>query len=414
MIVELISVGTEILMGNIVNTNCAYLSRQCALLGLTVYNQVTVGDNPGRLKEAVDCALKRSDIVILTGGLGPTRDDLTKETAAQVLHKNLVRDKKWERRIFEYFKQRGIENFADNNWKQADVIEGAIILDNENGTAPGEIASNEEGKTMILLPGPPGEMKPMFEAHVYPYLKKQTGHIFVSKMVKLCGIGESTAETKVLDLIENQTNPTIAPYAKTCEVHFRITARGKTQEEGEALAAPMVEELYRRFGNHIYTTREEETLESHIISLLKAENKTIATAESLTGGAIGAALVNVPGASDVYQEGFITYSNEAKIKNLGVKAETIEKFGAVSEETAREMAAGACERTGAGVSIAVTGIAGPGGGTKEKPVGLVYIGCCVDGKVNVKKFLFAGNRQKVRESTAASALELIRSSLLCL
>lgn len=412
MIVELISVGTEILMGNIVNTNSAYLSEKCAQLGLALYNQVTVGDNPDRLFNAVKTALKRADTVILTGGLGPTKDDLTKEITAKALNKGLVRSRKWEKKITDYFSQRDIENFSKNNLKQADVIEGAEILDNPNGTAPGEIASNEEGKTVILLPGPPGEMIPMFEAHVFPYLKKQTSQVFVSKMVKLCGIGESSAETQILDLIESQTNPTIAPYAKTCEVHFRITASGRTEEEGEAIAAPMVEELYRRFGNHIYTTNEEETLEAHIISLLKEKNKTVTTAESVTGGAIAAMLVNVPGASQVFKEGYITYSNEAKIKNLDVKPETIENYGVVSAETAKEMALGAVKRSGADVSIAVTGIAGPDGGTKEKPAGLVYIGCCIGEKVKVEKFQFIGNRQKVRESAAASALSLIRSSLL--
>ncbi|MFA9465745.1 MAG: competence/damage-inducible protein A [Velocimicrobium sp.] len=412
MVVELLSVGTEILMGNIVNTNASYLAKQCADLGIDCYTQVTVGDNEKRLEEAIQTAMNRADIVILTGGLGPTKDDLTKEISAKILEKELVRDKSWEDKIRSYFKDRQFREIAENNWKQADVIEGAILLENRNGTAPGEIVETENKASIILLPGPPNEMKPMFEESVYPYLKKRTDNVFVSKMVKLCGIGESSAEEKIMDLIDGQTNPTIAPYAKTCEVHIRVTANAKEEKEGEALLTPVIEELYHRFGTHIFTIDEGVTLEAHVVSLLNEKEMHIATAESLSGGQIAAALINVPGASAVLNESYITYSNEAKMRLLHVKEETLQLYGAVSEQTAYEMAIGAYEAADANVSIAVTGIAGPDGGSREKPVGLVYMGCCVNGTVMVEKYNFKGNRQTIRDCTVVSALDFVRRCIL--
>ena len=415
MIVELISVGTEILMGNIVNTNVAYLSEQCANLGLSIYHHVTVGDNEGRLMEAIQTALKRADIVVLTGGLGPTEDDLTKETTAKAMGLRLVEDSHTKERILEYFKGRNVP-VSENNWKQAIVMEDSIVLDNDNGTAPGMIAQckDEEGniKRAILMPGPPNEMKPMFESLVIPYLQKLNPYVFYSEMVKVCGIGESLAETMILDLIDKQTNPTIAPYAKTGQVHFRITAKASTTEEAKQLVAPVVQELKKRFGENVYTTKETENLEQKVVSMLKEKNYKISTAESLTGGMIAGTIVNVAGASSIFDEGYITYANEAKEKVLGVKKETLQNFGAVSEQTAYEMAIGACKASGAEVGIAVTGIAGPDGGTKEKPVGLVFIGCCVNGEVAVKKCNFKGNRQKIRDNTVVFALDMIRRALL--
>ncbi len=415
MIVELISVGTEILMGNIVNTNAAYLSEKCAGLGLSIYHQVTVGDNEGRLMEAIQTALKRADVVILTGGLGPTEDDLTKETTAKAMGLNLVEDIRTRERIAEYFKGRK-EPVASNNWKQAVVIENSIILDNDNGTAPGMIAEckDSEGniKRAILMPGPPNEMKPMFEGLVMPYLAKLNPYVLYSEMVKICGIGESQAETMILDLIDGQTNPTIAPYAKTAQVHFRITAKAATEEEGKALVTPVVEELKKRFGENIYTTKETESLEEKVVSLLKEKNYKIATAESLTGGLIAGTIVNVAGASSVFGEGYITYADEVKEKVLGVNHETIERYGVVSEQTAEEMAYGVCKASGAQVGIAVTGIAGPDGGTEDTPVGTVFIGCCMKGEVSVKRCQFKGNRQKIRDNTVIYALDMVRRKLL--
>lgn len=413
MVVELISVGTEILLGNIVNTNATYLAEQCALLGCSLYRQSVVGDNEARLEEVVRQALGRADIIILTGGLGPTKDDLTKEIVAKVFGRELYLDEHTKERITTYMQKLGRSRITENNWKQAMIPEGAIILDNENGTAPGIILEDHEnGKTAILMPGPPSEMHPMFEKDVAPYLNKQQPEGIYSRMVKICGIGESAAETMVADLMDKQSNPTLAPYAKTGEVHFRITAKARNQEEAEEMIAPMLSEMQKRFGKAIYTTEESVTLEDTIVDLLKQKHFTVTTAESCTAGKLAGRIMNVAGASEVYNEGYITYANAAKEKLLGVKHETLERFGAVSEETATEMAIGAAKEAGADVALSVTGIAGPGGGTPDKPVGLVYIGCYVQGRVYVKKCQFTGNRERNRDSSVVQALTLLREKLL--
>ena len=415
MTAELICVGTELLLGDIVNTNAAYLARECAKLGLSVYYQSVVGDNRRRLSSAIRTARKRSDIILLCGGLGPTQDDLTKETAAKVLKRQLVEDagtKEHIRKFMEqYLRWHPEEKMTENNWKQALVPEGALILENENGTAPGLILEGE-GKTAILLPGPPNEIKPMFERDIAPYLNRLQPEGIYSTMVKVCSIGESKAETMVADLMEEQTNPTLAPYAKTGEVHFRVTAKAADEETAGKLMEPMLQELKKRFGNYIFTMDENVTMEESIVDLLKEKQMTVTTAESCTGGLLSGRILNVPGASAVYKEGYITYSNEAKEKLLGVSHETLETYGAVSYETAREMAAGAARSAGADVALAVTGIAGPDGGTKEKPVGLVYIGCFVKGKVRAEEFHFPGNRSKNRDYAVIKALTLLREELL--
>lgn len=413
MTVELISVGTELLLGNIVNTNANYLSKKCAELGFSLYFQITVGDNDNRLCEVLRASLLRSDIVILTGGLGPTQDDMTKEAVAKVLNRELIMDEPSRQRIEDYFKFRKLDSNAitTNNWKQALKIDDCIVVDNDNGTAPGYIVEEGE-KAVILLPGPPSEMIPMFENHIYPYLQKKQSKLLLSRMVKICGIGESKAETEILDLIEGQTNPTIAPYAKSGEVHFRVTASADNKTEAIQLLEPVVEELYRRFGNNIYTTKEEESLEDVVVKLLNQNNYSITLAESCTGGLLTGRLVNVSGVSEVLKESFITYSNEAKMKYLGVKSDTLDIYGAVSEQTAKEMAIGAAAAGNSDTALAVTGIAGPGGGTPEKPVGLVYISCYVKGKVAVKECRLRGDRQKVREQSIIYALDLLRRSLL--
>lgn len=413
MTVELISVGTEILLGNIVNTNAAYLSEKLAALGLSCYHQSVVGDNEERLTGAIELAVSRSDIVILGGGLGPTKDDLTKEVTARVFGKELYEDAHSKARIQAYFDHIGKRvEITENNWKQAMVPEGAIVIDNDNGTAPGLILEGENGKIAILLPGPPNELKPMFENAIVPYLNRLQPEGIYSKMVKVCGIGESQAETMVLDLMESQTNPTLAPYAKTGEVHFRVTARALNEEKAEALMRPMIDELYKRFKTAIYTIEETVTLEEAVVSLVKEKQMTLTTAESCTAGLLAGRIMNVSGTSAIYKEGYITYSNEAKEKLLGVRHETLEAYGAVSEETAHEMVIGAAKAAGADAALAVTGIAGPDGGTDEKPVGLVYIGCYVNGKVRVEEFRFMGNRSKIRDYAVVRALTLLREGLL--
>lgn len=410
MTVELICVGTELLLGSIVNTNAAFLAEKCAGLGLSCYFQTVVGDNEKRLSGVLETALERSDIVILSGGLGPTEDDLTKEVAAKVCGKKLVLHEPSRQAILQFFEKKGTEP-TDNNWKQAMLPEGCIVLDNPNGTAPGVIIETKKNK-VILLPGPPNELCPMFEAGVRPYLEGLTNQVICSQTVKVCGIGESRAETMVKDLIDAQTNPTIATYAKTGEVHIRVTAGAENQKTAAKLIKPVVKELKRRFENAIYTTDEETTLESAVVELLRANGLTATCAESCTGGLLSARLVNVPGVSEIYKSGLVTYSNKAKRKLLGVKKATLQKYGAVSEQTAEEMAKGAAALTKADVAVAVTGIAGPDGGTKEKPVGTVYIACAVKGKTVVKKYQFSGNRSKVREATVSEALVLMRSCIL--
>ena len=414
MTVELISVGTEILLGNIVNTNAAFLAERIAALGLSCYHQSAVGDNEERLEDAIRLALSRSDLVILSGGLGPTKDDLTKEVTAKVFGKKLVEDAHTKERIQAYFERIHSSKITSNNWKQALIPEGATVVENHNGTAPGLILDGENGKTAILLPGPPNEIKPMFEQDIAPYLNRLQPEGIYSKMVKVCSIGESRAETMVADLMDAQTNPTLAPYAKTGEVHFRVTATAKDEETANALMEPMVKELYERFGDKIYTTEEEVTLEEAIVELLKEKNMTVTTAESCTGGLLAGRIMNVAGASAVYNEGYITYSNGAKEKLLGVSGDTLEKYGAVSAETAAEMARGAANAAGADAALSVTGIAGPDGGSKEKPVGLVYVGCFVKGRVRTEEFLFTGNREKNRDYAVVRALTVLREELICL
>lgn len=409
MTVELISVGTELLLGNIVNTNAAFLAEKCADLGLSCYYQSVVGDNEERLTAVLKTAMERSDVVIASGGLGPTEDDLTKEAAAKVVGRELYMHEPSKNHIEEFFKRRSIEP-TGNNWKQAMMPKDAIVIDNENGTAPGVIIE-ENGKKVILLPGPPNELIPMFEKSIVPYLSEEDSTIY-SQTVKICGVGESRAETMVKDLIAGQTNPTIAPYAKNCEVHFRVTAKASNEKEAKKLLKPVVKELKSRFENHVYTTDVNTTLEKAVVELLAANKLTVSTVESCTGGMLAARIINVPGVSGVYKSGYITYSNKAKRRILGVKKGLLEKKGAVSEEVAREMAKGAALISKAEVTVAVTGVAGPGGGTQEKPVGLVYIACNVCGKITVKKYNFDGNRAKIRETTVSSALILMRQCIL--
>ncbi len=410
MVVEIISVGTEILLGNIVNTNAAYLAEKCAGLGLSCYYQDVVGDNEDRLTEVLKTALSRADILLLSGGLGPTQDDLTKEVVAKVLGKKLYLHEPSKEVIAAYFQRKGME-ITDNNWKQAMVPEGCIVMDNPNGTAPG-IIMEENGKHVILMPGPPNEMVPMFENAVMPYLNALQPGIIYSQTIKVCGIGESKAESMIEDLIATQTNPTIATYAKTGEVHLRVTAKAEDEKEAKKLVKPMVKELKNRFGNHIYTTQEDVTLEKAVVDLLLANDLTISTVESCTGGMLAARLINVSGVSEVFKTGYITYSNKSKRKIIGVKKAMLQKYGAVSPEVAKEMAKGGALFAKADVAVGITGIAGPEGGSEEKPVGLVYIACSVCGRVSVKECHFSGSRAKIRENSVAAALSLMRESIL--
>lgn len=410
MTAEIICVGTEILLGNIVNTNAAYLSERLAALGISVFFETTVGDNPERVEDVIRQGLQRSDILILSGGLGPTKDDLTKEIAAKVCGQKLVEDSKALERLKSYF--TSIKRpMTENNLKQAMVPENCTVLYNENGTAPGMVIHAKEGKKVILLPGPPSELVPMFHNQVEPILQEMEPGILYSKVIKIDCLGESYVETEILDLIEKQNNPTVAPYAKLGEVHLRITAKADTEEEAKELVKPMVKELKKRFGNKIYTIEEDTTLEEVLVKMLEEKRYTITAAESCTGGMFMGRLVNVPGVSNVLNESFITYSNEAKMKYLGVKEETLRSVGAVSEETARQMAEGAARAANANIGVGITGLAGPGGETPQKKAGLVYIGVYINGKTKVNKYQLKGKRQKVREIAVSRAMTMVRLAL---
>ncbi len=406
---EIIAVGTEILLGDILNTNAQYLALELAELGIDVHYQTVVGDNPKRLEETLFHAFSRADLIITTGGLGPTEDDLTKETGAKYFQEELVLDERALKRIEKYFQKTGRE-MTENNKKQAFVPKNSIVLYNDNGTAPGMIVEKNQ-KILVMLPGPPKETIPMFEGQVKPYLQKRQEYTFVSRILRIAGVGESAMETKVKDLIDSQTNPTIAPYAKDAESILRITAKAKTKEEAKSMIEPVAREIYKRFGNDIYG-EGETNMQTVTAELLVKKAKTIATAESCTGGAIASALVEYPGISSVFLDGTVTYCNEAKQKRLGVKEETLQKYSAVSAETAMEMAEGAAKTAGTQIGLATTGIAGPDGAMEGKPVGLVYIGLTIDGVTQVKECHFVGNREKVRTRAVYTALDWLRRELL--
>ena len=395
---EIISVGTEILLGDIVNTNAQYVAKELASIGIEVYHQSTVGDNVERLYECFKESLERSDVVITTGGLGPTKDDLTKEVAAKFFGQELVlHEPSWEY-IKSLIQRRGKE-IAPNNKKQAYFPESAIILKNNNGTAPGAILKKDD-KAIIVLPGPPKEMKAMFNESVMPYLNQFTDFKLISKTLRLYGIGESDLEIAIMDILDEQTNPTVALYAKEMEVTIRLTAKATDEEEALKLIEPVENRIRERVGKFIYTNDDkyngesQNVLEEIVAKLLVEKDLKVATAESCTGGMVASALIDYPGISSVFLEGCVTYSNESKIKRLGVKEETLNKYGAVSEETAIEMAKGIAEGLGADIGLSTTGVAGPGGGTDEKPVGLVYTAVYFKGEIKVYKNIYNGNRQK--------------------
>lgn len=404
------AVGTELLLGDIVNTNAQYLAKELALLGMGIYRQTTVGDNEERLKKALLEALKESEIIITTGGLGPTPDDITKEVSGMVLGKELVLHEPSYEVILSYFKHND-RAMANGNQKQAMFPEGAIVLDNPNGTAPGCIIPGENNRFIINLPGPPKEMIPMFENKVKPFLMQFMDHTIISKTLRCIGLGEWDMATRVKDLLDESKNPTVAPYAKDGEAILRITAKAATEAEARAMIAPVEEEIRNRIGEYIYGT-DEDTLQDVIGRELVEHDRSIAIAESVTGGMIASRLLGYEGGmSKVLAETFVTYSNESKVKYLGVKEETLKSHGAVSEETCREMAKGLHERTGAEICLVTTGIAGPTGGTEEKPVGLVYIGLAVRGEVEVHKRYFTGGREKIRVRATIASLDILRRKL---
>ncbi|MFD3155445.1 competence/damage-inducible protein A [Haloimpatiens sp. FM7330] len=406
---EILAVGTEILLGDIVNTNAQYISKRLADLGIDVYYQGVVGDNPERLKDALQLAFSRSNLVITTGGLGPTKDDLTKETVFEYFNKKTVLHEESLKAIKEYFKSTN-RVMPENNIKQAYFPENSIIMTNKNGTAPGCIIENKN-KIIAVFPGPPREMKPMFEEALVPYLEKFQSSILYSKVLRVMGLGESKAAEMIQDIIDNQTNPTVAPYAKEGEVTFRITAKANTQEEAKNMIKPMENEIRGRLGINVYGVGDTD-IESEVAKILIKNKLTLSTAESCTGGLLCGKFINYPGISSVLLEGAVTYSNEAKMRRLGVKKETLDIHGAVSSETAAEMAKGIAQAAGTDIGISTTGIAGPGGGTKEKPVGLVYVGLYIKGEIKTIKLQLNGERQRIRNHTVIKSIDWLRRELI--
>ena len=405
---EILCIGTELLLGNIVNTNAAYLSEQLARLGINVYHHTVVGDNAERLKDALHIAVNRADFVIMTGGLGPTYDDLSKETVSNYFNRQLVLHQPSFQKLQEFYAARGVK-MQPNNEKQAWQPEGAVIFTNHSGTAPG-IAIEEGNKIAIMLPGPPRELKLMFESEVLPYLQKFSDHIIVSRDLRLFGIGESQVETMLRDIMTGSTNPTLAPYAKEGEVMLRITASATTAEEGYALMEPMMAQIEPVIGPYLYGI-DVPDLQTALVNYLLEHNITVSVAESCTGGLVSKSITDIPGCSSVYPGGVCSYSNEMKMKWLGVKEETLAAYGAVSEQTALEMAQGIRLATGSDFGLSTTGIAGPGGGSDEKPVGLVYMAVAGEHCQRVEKVIIRygerTSRDMIRQRSAKHALHLL-------
>ncbi len=411
---EILSVGTELLLGDIVNTDAAFISRRLAAIGINQYHQGVVGDNPERLSEALEIALSRSDLIITTGGLGPTYDDLTKETAARLMGRTMYLHEESLARMIERMSRRGIE-ITENNRKQAYMPEGAIVFKNDYGTAPGlAIEDEERGKIIILLPGPPRECEPMFAEQVEPYLKSFSDHILLSKTVNIFGMGESKVETVLRELMLESKNPTVAPYAKDGEVQLRVTAAGSDEAECAALCDAAIEKIRAsEVGKFIYGV-DAGSLEAALVAELIRQGKTIASAESCTGGYVSKRITGISGSSAVLDASIVTYANRIKEKLVSVSHETLEAHGAVSKETAIEMARGVRGLFGADVGVSTTGIAGPTGGTSEKPVGRVYVGVSCEGYEEVRELNLGATatREYIRYVSASHALDLARRAIL--
>lgn len=408
---EILAVGTEILLGDIVNTNAQYLSKELSSLGINVFFHTVVGDNENRLKSALELAFSRSEIVITTGGLGPTYDDITKETAAKLLNIPLELNTETLNRIKDYFSRIG-RNMTASNEKQAYFPQGATILYNECGTAPGFFI-RKDNKILIMLPGPPSEMKSMFSLSAKPLLQQLSDGILVSCEVRLFGIGEASAEEKIAHLTNSQ-NPTLAPYAKEGEVLLRITAKAKTKEEANSLNETMLNEVKKCVGEYIYGINVS-SLQEVCVKLLKEKKLKLAVAESCTGGLLAKRIAEISGASQVFECGVVAYSNNIKESILKVKSDTLKEFGAVSEQVAIEMAKGVLALANSDIGIGITGIAGPTGGTAEKPVGLVFVAICSKNNSPTVRKLMLGrgenDREYVRFVATSNALDMVIKQL---
>ncbi len=407
---EIISVGTELLLGHTVNSDATYIARELALCGIDLEHVQTVGDNFARLEEALRYAISRSQLVITSGGLGPTEDDLTKECVAHVAGLELIEDVKSNVALKEYF---GSRPMSANQQKQALIPRGAYVFANSNGTAPGCAVPLAEGKYVLLLPGPPRELLPMLENEVRPFLLALCQQTIVSRMIKTFGIGEGLAAEKISDLLDSD-NPTLAPYATDGEMFLRITAKADTLGKAKALLEPMAREIRCRLGDVVYG-EDVPNLENVVVNELIRRKLSISTAESCTGGLLAERITSQPGASAIFGYGVISYANQAKIKLLGVNSKILQEHGAVSADTAQAMAIGIKDISGADLGVAITGIAGPSGGTASKPVGLVYIALNFNGKIWIQEIKPGGRwlgREWVRQRASSCALDLTRRVLL--
>lgn len=404
---EIICVGSELLLGQIVDTNAAYLAQKLAELGIDLYYKSTVGDNLTRLLSVLKQAWGRADLLILSGGLGPTLDDLTREGIALLLEEELVSDPVSQSRIEGYFQQRGTP-MAKNNLRQALRPASAIPLVNPLGTAPG-LWVEKAGKILVALPGVPLEMKYLMEQEVIPRLERmipaEASACLLSRVLKVVGLGESVVEERIMDLLTTQTNPTIAPLAKRGEVLLRITAKADRREKAELLINGVEEEIKQRLPGYVFGNDQE--LEEVVGRLLTEKGLTLGIAESCTGGLISHRITEVPGSSAYYLGGITAYSNEMKIRLLNVKEELIQKYGAVSPQVAAAMAEGLRQLYGVDLALSSTGIAGPGGGTPKKPVGLVYLGLASADGTTTKEMRFLWNRSENKVASAQAALTLL-------
>lgn len=408
MTAEIVSIGTELLMGQTVDTHAATLGRLFPEYGIVHRQRQTVGDNKGRILDALRLALSRSDWVITIGGLGPTEDDLTRECVAEALDLPLHLHSDVEAALRQRSAQRKAP-WTDSQARQALFPQDAALLENLNGTAPGfAVRKGEQG--IISLPGPRNEFVPMVEGPLREFLAGlRTGEVFVSRTLRVAGMGESLAEERIRDLL-HLANPTVAPYAQPGEVQFRITARAESIEEARALIAPVESEVRRRLGEAVFGA-DSDTLEQTVLELLRRRGLTLAVAESCTGGGLAYRLTSVPGSSEVFLGGVVSYANEVKVGVLGVEADVLTREGAVSELVARQMAQGVRRLTGADIGVGITGIAGPGGGSPEKPIGLVYVGFSGPLKESVEELRLSGSRETIRLRSISAALDLIRRNV---
>ncbi len=403
---EIIAIGSEMLTPFRTDTNSLWLTERLNAMGIDVKLKTVVGDDEARLEEAIRDAIKRSEIVISTGGLGPTEDDITRKIFARVLKRQLILEYAIIEKIRARFARRNMP-MPEINARQALIIRDAQILENNNGTAPGMLIT--EGKcTVILLPGPPREMKPIFDASVAPVLKQRAGDmLIVRRCLSIFGLTESSTDELAAPIYTKYRNPSTTILFKDGQIELHLTAQARNEAEAESLLDELAGRLDEVLGEYVFS-RRNETLEAVVGELLKLRGYTLATAESCTGGLLAGRITDAPGSSEYFLEGVVSYSNEAKVDLLRVPKSLIEEQGAVSEQVAGAMAAGIRKRAGSTFGVGVTGIAGPGGGSEEKPVGLVYIALADDSLTTARKFIFPGDRQFIRMLSVNAALDMIR------